>query len=181
MSQRFMATPFMRARSEPKRLSPPALAKPKTFDMIKRHKQANEFGLSRAGQTLISLLVFDTDVHSSHPTWPGMPSQNDRPVAIPSVCVAYLLQAQASGCRACLVRGKVVRRSTVWRCRRLNIRKTSRAAAVAGAGVFGVKARCARPRSQNEHQPHAKDLFLFGQRRGLTIPNVTASPTSSAR
>jgi branched-chain amino acid transport system substrate-binding protein len=33
-------------------------------DMINATKQANEFGLSRAGQTLVSLLVFDTDVHS---------------------------------------------------------------------------------------------------------------------
>jgi len=31
-------------------------------------------------------------------------------------------------------------------------------------------------RSQNEHQPHAKDLLLFGQ--GLTIPSITASPAS---
>src|SRR5215472_4959409 len=30
-------------------------------------------------------------------------------------------------------------------------------------------------RSQNEHQPHAKDL-QFGERRGLTVlPNITAS------
>ena len=33
-------------------------------DMINATKQANEFGLSRAGQTLVSLLVFITDVHS---------------------------------------------------------------------------------------------------------------------
>jgi branched-chain amino acid transport system substrate-binding protein len=33
-------------------------------DMINATKQANEFGLSRAGQTLVSLLVFNTDVHS---------------------------------------------------------------------------------------------------------------------
>ena len=32
-------------------------------DMINATKQANEFGLSRAGQTLVSLLVFITDVH----------------------------------------------------------------------------------------------------------------------
>ena len=33
-------------------------------DMINATKQASEFGLSRAGQTLVSLLVFITDVHS---------------------------------------------------------------------------------------------------------------------
>ena len=33
-------------------------------DMINATKQANEFGLSRAGQTLVSLLVFITDIHS---------------------------------------------------------------------------------------------------------------------
>jgi branched-chain amino acid transport system substrate-binding protein len=33
-------------------------------DMINATKQANEFGLSRTGQTLVSLLVFITDVHS---------------------------------------------------------------------------------------------------------------------
>jgi branched-chain amino acid transport system substrate-binding protein len=36
-------------------------------DMINATKQANEFGLSRAGQTLVSLLVFITDVHSLGP------------------------------------------------------------------------------------------------------------------
>ena len=33
-------------------------------DMINATKQANEFGVSRAGQTLVSLLVFITDIHS---------------------------------------------------------------------------------------------------------------------
>ena len=33
-------------------------------DMLNAMKQANEFGLSRAGQTLVSLLVFITDIHS---------------------------------------------------------------------------------------------------------------------
>ena len=33
-------------------------------DMINAAKQANEFGLSRSGQTIVSLLVFITDVHS---------------------------------------------------------------------------------------------------------------------
>ena len=33
-------------------------------DMINATKQANEFGLTRAGQTLVSLLVFITDIHS---------------------------------------------------------------------------------------------------------------------
>jgi len=33
-------------------------------DMINATKQANDFGLSRAGQTLVSLLVFITDIHS---------------------------------------------------------------------------------------------------------------------
>jgi branched-chain amino acid transport system substrate-binding protein len=33
-------------------------------DMINATKQANEFGLTRAGQTVVSLLVFITDIHS---------------------------------------------------------------------------------------------------------------------
>jgi branched-chain amino acid transport system substrate-binding protein len=33
-------------------------------DMLNAMKQANEFGLSRAGQTLVSLFVFITDIHS---------------------------------------------------------------------------------------------------------------------
>jgi branched-chain amino acid transport system substrate-binding protein len=33
-------------------------------DMINATKQANEFGLTRAGQTIVSLLAFITDVHS---------------------------------------------------------------------------------------------------------------------
>ena len=33
-------------------------------DMINATKQANEFGLSRGGQTLVSLLAFITDIHS---------------------------------------------------------------------------------------------------------------------
>ena len=33
-------------------------------DMINATKQANEFGLSRTGQTVVSLLVFITDIHS---------------------------------------------------------------------------------------------------------------------
>jgi branched-chain amino acid transport system substrate-binding protein len=33
-------------------------------DMINATKQANEFGLSRSGQTVVSLLVFITDIHS---------------------------------------------------------------------------------------------------------------------
>jgi branched-chain amino acid transport system substrate-binding protein len=33
-------------------------------DMTNATKQANDFGLSRAGQTLVSLLVFITDIHS---------------------------------------------------------------------------------------------------------------------
>jgi branched-chain amino acid transport system substrate-binding protein len=33
-------------------------------DMINATKQANEFGLTRAGQTVVSLLAFITDVHS---------------------------------------------------------------------------------------------------------------------
>ena len=32
-------------------------------DMINATKQANEFGLSRTGQTVVSLLVFITDIH----------------------------------------------------------------------------------------------------------------------
>ena len=32
--------------------------------MLNAMKQANEFGLSRTGQTLVSLLVFITDIHS---------------------------------------------------------------------------------------------------------------------
>jgi branched-chain amino acid transport system substrate-binding protein len=32
--------------------------------MINATKQANEFGSSRAGQTVVSLLAFITDVHS---------------------------------------------------------------------------------------------------------------------
>jgi len=33
-------------------------------DMVNATKQANEFGLSRTGQTVVSLLVFITDIHS---------------------------------------------------------------------------------------------------------------------
>ena len=33
-------------------------------DMVNATKQANEFGLTRAGQTVVSLLVFITDIHS---------------------------------------------------------------------------------------------------------------------
>jgi branched-chain amino acid transport system substrate-binding protein len=33
-------------------------------DMINATKQANEFGLTRSGQTLVSLLVFISDIHS---------------------------------------------------------------------------------------------------------------------
>ena len=33
-------------------------------DMINATKQANEFGLTRSGQTVVSLLVFITDIHS---------------------------------------------------------------------------------------------------------------------
>ena len=33
-------------------------------DMINATKQANEFGVSRSGQTVVSLLVFITDIHS---------------------------------------------------------------------------------------------------------------------